>query len=115
MDKNKNLMNKLIRLQKEFFQLEGQKNTGERQKELKSQIDSGIFTIIGDTKQGEQYMKMLSSIKDQAMATLKERPPSKIEKATKAVVAKGKELLGYKKGGSVGYTQRWKNARKKNG
>ena len=111
---NKNLRKLLIKYQKELFSLEDKKNTEKRRGELTGLIKNGLFQITGE-KQGEQYMSVWSSIKDEAMATLGDRTKSTLEIVGSCVVGAAKKVFGYKMGGSVGYTQRWKNARKKNG
>lgn len=63
----------------------------------------------------QKYLKWLKkNDPDEYAAGLKaynEEYPTKGAKIIDSV----KKVFGYKKGGSVGYTQRWKNARKKNG
>ena len=64
----------------------------------KINVENKIFTI--------QMMFLLSALK-MYQKQIKEDKPS--------IFSRAKKALGFKKGGSVGYTQRWANARKKNG
>ena len=102
----KNLRNKLVANQKEIYYLENQDNVdSNRVRTLQNQIEKGVLRLIGSKEPNEQYMKVLEEIR-------------KTAKDTKRTYS---GPLGWlmgerkRKGGSVGYTQRWKNARKKNG
>ena len=102
----KNLRNKLIKNQIEINYLENQDNVdSDRVRTLQNQIKEGVLRLVGSKTPNEQYVKALEEIRKSA-------------KNTKRTYS---GPLGWlmgerkRKGGSVGYTQRWKNARKKNG
>jgi hypothetical protein len=103
----KNLRNKLVANQKEIYYLENQDNVdSNRVRTLQNQIEKGVLRLIGSKEPNEQYMKVLEEIRKTAKNA--PRPQSLLEKGIR-------KLMGKRGGGSVGYTQRWKNARKKNG
>ena len=102
----KNLRNKLIKNQTEINYLENQDNVdSDRVRTLQNQIEEGVLRLVGSKTPNEQYVKVLEEIRKSA-------------KNTKRTYS---GPLGWlmgerkRKGGSVGYTQRWKTARKKNG
>ena len=70
---------------------------------VKYQNNLKELKIIKNTYGAKQF----NNAWDMYQRQIKEDKPSLFSRAKKA--------LGFKKGGSVGYTQRWANARKKNG
>ena len=103
----KNLRKKLIKNQEEINYLENQDNVDSgRVRTLQNQIEKGVLRLIGSKEPNEQYMKVLEEIRETAKKT---------KRTYSGLLGwlMGERKDGKRKGGSVGYTQRWKNARKK--
>ena len=66
-------------------------------------------------RNAQQYLKWLKQNDPEEYKKGKEAYNKKYPTRGQKIVTSVKKIFGYKKGGSVGYTQRWKNARKKNG
>ena len=103
----KNLRNKLVDKQMTIFHLVDQDPVNwDKVRKLQGQVEKGAMTLTGSKEYNEKSANVVEEI--QKTAKNKPRPQSLLEKGIR-------KLMGKRGGGSVGYTQRWKNARKKNG
>ena len=114
-------MNALVKKMVDYYQLEANLETGRIREQdpnklnniLKS-VDNAILNHLGISESNATSQQILSDVKEQARDIFNNPPPSLLEKAVKKTGKAVKRVFGYKKkGGSVGYTQRWANARKK--
>ncbi len=117
---NEKFMNALVKKMVDYYQLEANLETGRIREQdpnklnniLKS-VDNAILNHLGISESNATSQQILSDVKEQARDIFNNPPPSLLEKAVKKTGKAVKRVFGYKKGGSVGYTQRWANARKK--
>ena len=112
-DRNK-VMQALIKKMTEFYNVQGSNMVSDKYvSAIKDSVDAGVLNFLGLTQHNEQSMQMLGEIKEKALAASRKGNPSALSRG----FSKLKGMIKEKKrgGGSVGYTQRWKNARKKNG
>ena len=86
----------LIKLQAEYYQLEGKEGSEKRLNQLQNQIQNGVMKMLGITAPNEEYGKLLGEIKDAGLKLSRERPKSMLEKGLGKVrdIITGKQYGG---------------------
>ena len=88
----------LIKLQAEYYQLEGKEGSEKRLNQLQNQIQNGVMNMLDITAPNEEYAKLLGEIKEAGLALSRERQPSMLEKGLK----KAKDfVIGKQYGGDI--------------
>ncbi len=87
----------LIKLQAEYYQLEGKEGSEKRLNQLQNQIQNGVMNMLNITAPNEEYAKLLGEIKEAGLALSRERQPSMLEKGLRSLMGKqyGGEIKRY--------------------